>query len=234
MSKVKQNKLSLFLSLILISLTIITTNAQESSIQEDSTYANYLLINSLTKKIITISDAGPYNITYITEINDSLKVADVFLLTGNIRTLENEFLEFDVRNESIEQNFKDGSIISTSHNYSSHYYSENHLPRKVDLKSIQYMNYSKPARQVVHSIGIGTMFVSAATTLVFAPLFNYNFKTHQFSSKQYLDVVKFGLMGFSIGVPITYLTRVKKYNIGNKDSQNKDVWYFEKVENLQQ
>ena len=50
MSKVKQNKLSLFLSFILISLTIITANAQESSAPEDSTYANYLLINSLTKK----------------------------------------------------------------------------------------------------------------------------------------------------------------------------------------
>lgn len=234
MSTTKRNILSYSLSFLLINLIFISINAQEISSDEDSTYANYLLINSLTKKIVPISDSGPYNITYIKEIDDSIKVADVFLLTGNIRTLENNFLEFDIRNESIEQNFKDGSIISTSHNYSSHYYSENHFPRKINLKSIRYMSYSKPARQVVHSIGIGTMFVSAATTLVFAPLFNYNFRTNQFSSKQYLEVVKYGLMGFSIGVPITYLTRIKKYNLGNKNSQDKDLWYIEKVENLQQ
>jgi len=244
-TKNKIQHILLILFVLLFSLNNIYAQNEETKTIEDSVYANYLLINTMTKKIIPIRDVESYNLAYIEKVNDSLKAENIYLVTGNIRTLDSTKMEFDVRNESIEQNFKDGSIIATSNNYSTYYYSKYHLPRQIDLNSIVYLDYSKPGRQIVHSIGIGTMFASAFTALVLAPTLNVGFPKNaetgkidfanpSFNSKSYLQMVKIGVIGFAASIPIVKLTKIKRYNIGDKNTPNKETWYFEKVENLQQ
>ncbi len=89
------------------------------------------------------------------------------------------------------------------------------------------------------------MFVSAVTTLVLAPMLNVGFPKNaetgkvdfgnpSFNSTSYLQMVKIGFIGFAASIPMVKLTKVKRYQIGDKNSPNKDSWYFEKVENLQQ
>jgi len=226
------------LSLILLIGLSFNLNAQEKDNAgqvQDSVFANYLLINSLKpKKKIQLKDSGPYGLAYIEPVKDSLKAENIYLLSGNIRTLDATTLEFDIRNEAIEQNFKDGSIISTQNDYSSFYYSGNQAPRTVNINAIQYIDYSSPTRTVLHSIGLSTMFVGAATTLVLAPILNYNFKfkNGNFNGSGYKNIAKAGIIVFAAGIPINLLTKIKRYNIADKQKQDQEFWYLEKIENI--
>ena len=238
------NKLVLFVVLCFC-ISNISFGQELNTVEEvDSVFANYLLVNSVNpKKIIELKDNGPYNLAYVQKLNDSLRAENIFLLSGNIRYLNENDLDFDIRNEAIEQNFKDGSIISTQNDYSSFYYSGNQDPRKINLGDIEFINYSTPTRSVLHSIGVSTMFISAATTLILAPILNISFPKDQesgkldfgnpnFNSNGYMNVAKVGLIGFATSIPITLLTKTKQYNITTKNKKEVDSWYLEKVENI--
>ena len=238
------NKLVLFVVLCFC-ISNISFGQELNTVEEvDSVFANYLLVNSVNpKKIIELKDNGPYNLAYVQKLNDSLRAENIFLLSGNIRYLNENDLDFDIRNEAIEQNFKNGSIISTQNDYSSFYYSGNQAPRKINLGDIKYVNYSSPTRSVLHSIGVSTMFISAATTLILAPILNISFPKDQesgkldfgnpnFNSNGYMNVAKVGLIGFATSIPITLLTKTKQYNITTKNKKEVDSWYLEKVENI--
>lgn len=242
-------KINIYKQVLLIVVSFCISNISFSQdlnkVEEvDSVFANYLLVNSAKpKKIIQLRDNGPYNLAYIQKVNDNLRTENIFLVSGNIRYLNEKDLEFDVRNESIEQNFKDGSIISTQNDYSSFYYSGNQEPRKINFGEIQFINYSTPTRSILHSVGVSTMFLSAVTTLVLAPILNISFPKDQitgkhdfanpsFNSTRYIDIAKVGLIGFAASIPVTVLTKVKRYNIADKQKQDADFWYLEKVENI--
>jgi len=231
-------KINIYKQVLLIVVSFCISNISFSQdlnkVEEvDSVFANYLLVNSANpQKIIELKDNGPYNLAYIQKLTDSTRTENIFLLSGNIRYLNDNDLDFDIRNEAIEQNFKDGSIISTQNDYSSFYYSKNQVPRKINLGDIKYVNYSSPTRTLFHSIGISTMFASAATTLVLAPLLNMNFKTGDFNGNGYVSLATVGLAGFAVSVPITLLTKIKRYNIADKQKQDEEFWYFEKIENI--
>ena len=227
-------KTSLIVSIFTV-CAIFSFNAQETikTDKADSVFADYLLVNSLNhNKIIRLKDSGPYSLAYVEPVKDSFKLENIYLVTGNIRVLNASTLDFDIRNEAIEQNFKDGSIISTQNDYSSYYYSQNQTPRTIKLENIRYVDYASPARNIIHSIGISTMFASAATTLVLAPLFSTNFKNGNFNTNGYKSIAKIGLIGFATGIPIAMLTKIKRYNIADKQKQDKEFWYLERVENL--
>jgi hypothetical protein len=238
------NKLVLFVVLCFCTSNISFGQELNTVEEVDSVFANYLLVNSVNqKKIIELKDNGPYNLAYVQKLNDSLRAENIFLLSGNIRYLNENDLDFDIRNEAIEQNFKDGSIISTQNDYSSFYYSGNQDPRKINLGDIEFINYSTPTRSVLHSIGVSTMFISAATTLILAPILNISFPKDQesgkldfgnpnFNSNGYMNVAKVGLIGFATSIPITLLTKTKQYNITTKNKKEVDSWYLEKVENI--
>lgn len=244
MKRIKMNKQALLIVLCFCISNISFSQDLNKVDEVDSVFANYLLVNSVKpKRIIQLRDNGPYNLAYIQKLNDSLRTENIFLVSGNIRYLNEKDLDFDVRNESIEQNFKDGSIISTQNDYSSFYYSGNQEPRKINLGEIEFINYSTPTRSILHSVGVSTMFISAATTLVLAPLLSFSFPKNQetgkldfsnpsFSSTGYMDIAKLGLIGFSASIPVTLLTKVKRYNITTKSDKAVDFWYLEKVENI--
>ena len=236
-----------YIVVIFYTLLFINNSISQSS-DRDSVLANYLLVNSSKKsKKIQIRDVSTYAITYVEKIYDSISTEKIYYISGNIRQLNENSIDFDIKNESIEHNFKDGSTINSSNDYSSFYYSENQKPRTIELKNILYFDYSSPKRNLIHSIGVSSMIVSASIALVVGPLLAVNYtkkvegqtksfnfsQSKNFSIKEstYFDCAKFGLIGFTLGYPVARSTRSKRFNITeNKNKNEKNYWYFEEQE----
>ena len=230
-------------SLIIIStysfLTFSQENTSTNTIQiEDSIFYNFQLVNTAKpSKKIKIKDIGAYTVTYIEKIEDSISLNKVYYCNGNIRALNDNYLDFDIRNETIEENFKDGSIISSSNDYSSFYYSQNEKPRQIDLNKLVAIDYSSPKRNLIHNIGRASMVISASIALFVAPVIStaYKKKTSEqnayfyINNNAYFNSIKTGIIGFAIGYPLARFSRFKHYNLTNDKSKNdKNYWYIEK------
>lgn len=215
----------------------------EVEVQEmDSVYGFFLLINSGdTSQQIKLKDVGAYTIIYQEPVKDTITFNKIFYANGNIRELYPTSIDFDIRNETIEHNFKDGSVMNTQNDYSSFYYSLHEKPRTINLKNIQYIDYSSPTRSAVHAIGISTMILSAIT-MVAAPLINLDIQKTDTNndgvkdkyvagiySNGYINTVKIGFIGVCVGFPLSYFSRTKQYQITtNKSQGDSDFWYIGK------
>lgn len=231
------------LVLLITSILSFSTFSQENPAptpqnSEDSVYYRYLLVNSAkpTKKI-KLKEVSAYTITYVEKFADSNLLNKVYFCNGNIRELKDGYIEFDVSNETIEQNFKDGSVINSSNDYSSFYYSENEKPRIIDLSKLVAIDYNSPKRNLIHTIGRGTLIVSASIALIAAPVISiaYNKKTEDkkaflsINNSAYFNAVKTGLFGTILGYPLARFTRTKRYYLTNdKSKKDKNTWYLEK------
>ncbi len=234
-----KNLIVLFVTSILSFSTFSQENqVNTAQIPEDSVYYRYLLVNSAkpTKKI-KLKEVSAYTITYVEKFADSNLLNKVYFCNGNIRELKEGYIEFDVSNETIEQNFKDGSVINSSNDYSSFYYSENEKPRMIDLSKLVAIDYSSPKRNLIHTIGRGTLIVSASIALIAAPVISiaYNKKTadhnayFSINNKAYFNFIKTGLVGSIIGYPMARFTRTKRYYLtDDKSKKDKKAWYLEK------
>ncbi len=220
-------------------LTFSQENNSTNTIQtEDSIYYNFQLVNTAKpSKKIKIKDVGSYTLTYLEKIEDSISLNKVFYCNGNIRELNDNYIDFDIRNETIEENFKDGSVISSSNDYSSFYYSQNEKPRQIDLNKLVAIDYSSPKRSLIHNLGRATMIVSTSIAMIVAPIISTSFskKTSEHNASfninntAYFNCIKTGIIGFAIGYPLARFTRVKHYNLTNDKSKNdKNYWYIEK------
>ena len=230
------------LVLTIISILSFSTFSQEKTTSpqslEDSIYYKYLLVNSAKpKKKIRLKEVSSYTITYIEKFTDSNLINKVYFCNGNIRELKDGYIEFDVSNETIEQNFKDGTVINSSNDFSSFYYSENEKPRNIDLTKLVALDYNSPRRNLIHTIGRGTLIVSASIALIAAPVIStvYNKKTDEqkahfsINNTAYFNCIQTGIIGSLIGYPLARLTRTKRYYLTNDKAKNdKNSWYLEK------
>lgn len=247
MKKIKNSVIPIVIALI----SFTSFGQDEKSIKDksdmkvqemDSVYGFFLLINSGdTSKQIKLKDAGAYTIIYQEPVKDTITFNKIFYANGNIRELYPTSIDFDIRNETIEHNFKDGSVINTQNDYSSFYYSLHEKPRSINLKNIQYIDYSSPKRSIIHSIGLSTMILSAIT-IVAAPLINLDVQKTDTNndgikdkyvtsiySNGYISTVKIGFIGLCVGFPISYFSRTKQYQITtNKSQGDNDFWYIGK------
>ena len=208
---------------------IFTTYSQEP-VETDSVYGHFLMINSGdTSKQFKLRDAGSYTLIYSEPTKDSLTFEKIYFANGNIRKLFPKYVAFDIRNETIEHNYKDGSFMNTQNDYSSFYYFQHEQPRMINLNNLSYIDYSSPVRSTFHAIGISTMIISAVTTFILAPALNVDFKHGTMNSTGYINTVKVGLIGFAVGFPISYFTRTKRYQLTNNKSLNDgEYWYLGK------
>jgi hypothetical protein len=232
----KKNKsISLTLLLSLFSLFAFSqrdkTMNGDPNLEIDSVFGNFMLVNSAdSSKSFKLRDNSSYTLTYIEHPNDGVTREKIYFSNGNIRDLFDTKIDFDVINESIEQNFSDSSTINTTIDYSSFYYSTLEKPRSINIKDLQYLNYSSPLRSGIHNAGVGTMIVSAALVIALAPLLNIKFKGDMsINQTGYFNMAKVGLIGFAAGFPLSYFTRIKRYQItDNKIKNDKDFWYLSK------
>ena len=201
-------------------------------IEVDSVYTTFRMINSAdTNRSFLLKDNSSYTLTYVEFPKDGVTLEKIYYVNGNINDLFAKKLDFDVINESIEHNFIDSSVINTQNDYSSFYYTKASLPRSINLKDLKYVNYSSPVRTGIHLFGKGTMVVSAAMIIVVAPLLNMNFKTGTLNPIGYVNTAKIGLVGFAVGFPISYFSKIKQYAFSDNKIQNdKDFWYLVKEE----
>lgn len=231
------------LVLFITSILSFSTFSQETpvintQIPEDSVYYRYLLLNSAKpSKKINLKELTTYTITYVEKYKDSSLINKIYFCNGNIRELKDGYIEFDVSNETIELNFKDGSVINNSNDYSSFYYSENEKPRIIELSKLVAIDYSSPKRNLIHTIGRGTLIVSASIALIAAPIISiaYNKKTtdhnayFSINNKAYFNFIKTGIIGSIIGYPLARFTRTKRYYLTDDKTKNdKNAWYLEK------
>lgn len=223
----KKIKTILFFS----AFTIITFSSFAQETEEiDSVYGHFLMINSGdTSKQFKIRDAGAYTLIYSEPTKDTFTYEKIVFANGNIRELFPNYVAFDIRNETIEHNYKDGSFMNTQNDYSSFYYSQHEEPRMIALKNLSYIDYSSPTRSTFHAIGVSTMIISAVTTLVVAPLLNIDYRNGTMNTTGYFNTVKVGLVGVAFGFPIAYFSRTKRYQItDNLLLNDSDYWYLGK------
>jgi len=240
-------------SFVILFISFISFNSFSQEIQKapintenDSILGYFLLINSEkpSKKII-IKDIGAYTLTYKEEVFDTITVQKTHFATGNFRDMNENSVLFDVRNESIEQTFKDGSLMGSSNDYSSFYYSQNETARSIALKDALHLDYSSPARSLVHTTGVGTMVLSAAIALVVGPLLSieytkeknytidgkqfYEARKLNFNESTYLNGLKIGVIGFAVGFPMAKLSKMIRYNLtDDKMKADRDFWIIQK------
>lgn len=240
MKNIKNIYLTLILSLISFSI-IAQKNENEMNAENmeiDSVFGNFMLVNTAdTTRSFKLKDNSSYTLTYTEHPSDGITLEKIYFVNGNIRDLFDTTLDFDVINESIEQNFMDSTTINMHVDYSSFYYSKMEKPRPINLKDLQYVNYSSPLRSGIHNAGVGTMIVSAAFAIALAPLLNIkHVKATETTAAHmtinqtgYFNIAKVGLIGFAIGFPISYLSRIKRYHVtDNKIKNDKDYWYVAK------
>lgn len=220
---------------------IFSTN----EVNQDTVFRQYILVNSAKpSKKIKLKDVSSYTLTYMEKGTDSIIANKIFYVNGNIRKFDGENIAFDIRNESIEYTFKDGSEMITSADYSTFYFSKNQAPRLIPMNNIVYLDYSSPVRNTIHAVGVGTMYVSAAIALVVGPAlavsytkkvegqtkkmnFNQN-DNFGFSKNTYFNSVKLGVVGAIIGYPIARFSRLKRFNLtADKTKKDRHFWYLE-------
>ena len=239
----KKNKsISLTILLSLFSLFAISqrdkTMNGDPNLEIDSVFGNFMLVNSAdSSRSFKLRDNSSYTLTHIEHPKDGVTREKIYFSNGNIRDLFDTKIDFDVINESIEQNLSDSSTINTTVDYSSFYYSTLEKPRSINIKDLQYVNYSSPLRSGIHNAGVGTMIVSAALVIALAPLLNIKYVKENATNPAhmtmnetgYFNITKVGLIGFAAGFPISYFTRIKRYQItNNKIKNDKDFWYLSK------
>lgn len=239
-----KNSKNIYLTLVLslISVSVISQKTENSmnpeNMEVDSVFGNFIMVNSAdTSRSFKLKDNSSYTLTYVEHPKDGITKEKIYFVNGNIRDLFETTLDFDVINESIEQNFKDSTTINTHVDYSSFYYSTLEKPRSINLKDLQYVNYSSPLRSGIHNAGVGTMIVSAAFAIALAPLLNIKYAkatettaAHMtINQTGYFNVAKVGLVGFAVGFPLAYFSRIKRYHVtDNKIKNDKDFWYLAK------
>ena len=206
-------------------------NNEDENTEIDSVFGNFLLVNSAdSSKSFKLRDNSSYTLTYVEHPKDGITRESTYFVNGNIRDLYDTKLDFDVLNESIEQNLYNESTINTTIDYSSYYYSALEQPRSINIKDLQYVNYSSPLRSGIHNVGVGAMIVSSTIVIALAPLLNIKFKGGMsINEAGYFNMTKVGLIGFAAGFPIAYFSKIKRYRVTDKKILNdKDFWYLAK------
>ena len=87
------------------------------------------------------------------------------------------------------------------------------------LQQIQKMLESEP----------NDSFLNYALALEYAKANETNSAHMTMIEKGYFNITKVGLIGFAAGFPLSYFTRIKRYQItDNKIKNDKDFWYLSK------
>ena len=196
----KKNK-SIYLTILLSLFSLFAISQRDKTmngdpnLEIDSVFGNFMLVNSAdSSRSFKLRDNSSYTLTHIEHPKDGVTREKIYFSNGNIRDLFDTKIDFDVINESIEQNLSDSSTINT-------------------------------------------MIVSAALVIALAPLLNIKYVKENATNPAhmtmnetgYFNITKVGLIGFAAGFPISYFTRIKRYQItDNKIKNDKDFWYLSK------
>lgn len=209
-----------------------STNSILNSIDSSKIVTNnidFYLINSMdsTKKVKLVPKIA-YELNYKEQITDTLINFKRVTLQGYIVNLNKTTLNFDISNESVYMKLKNGFESQTYNDYSSFNYFGNDNMRKINLKNLNYINYTSPSRDFFRTLGYATTFISVLTTVVVAPLVSINYKNGGFNKNRYYTFAGSGLIGLSVGIHLIVFSKPKTYKLTDKNvNPGKDLWFIQ-------
>ena len=191
-------------------------------------HESFLVNTSDTTILIKLYNHKPSTLISYDFSNDS--VSKKTEISGTIGCVNDSVLTYLVWSESIKILKKNGCKSSTVNEYWLAGNFDNIEPRKLKIKDFQLFEYISPERDVLHSFGNQIVGFSVISTFLIAPLSSINFKTGDFNAKQYYSWAKAGLISFSVGLPLSLLTKPRQYKLTLKNSiKNADYWYIERI-----
>lgn len=209
-----------------------STNSTVNTIDSSKIVTNnfdFYLINSIdsTKKVKLVPKIA-YELNYKEQITDTLINFKTVTLQGYIVNLNKTALNFDFSNESVYLKLKNGFESRTYNDYSSFSYFNNDNKRNINLKNLNYIDYTSPSRDFFRTFGYTTTFLSALTTVIVAPLVSINYKNGGFNKNRYYTVAGSGLIGLSVGIPLIVFSKPKTYKLTDKNiNLGKNLWYIQ-------
>ena len=135
---------------------------------------------------------------YMYGVFDSLtKVTTTYSYYGTLNTLNDSLLNIDCRaiqfktkrDSTIKQSYSPNETKSVNREtildcQTSHNYCINPLTKSIDIKSIEYLNYTPKIRSVFETFE----GLSMVTLLLVAPLISYNYSNGTFNGERYLSI----------------------------------------------
>jgi len=194
----------------------------------DKASKGLVLVNSYdTLRKITIKNDDIVNIEMENTSFDSIRTSTN--ISCYVDSVSDLIIKCRIISESIYLEYPNGCYSRIRNNYQS--VKDESTKMKVNIyqiKNIKYIGNSSVTRDNLFVLGNSIYGVSLFTTLIIAPLTSINFKTWSFNSKRYFTLAGSGLIGLSIGIPISASCRHKRYKLITKNQdEGRRLWYIE-------
>ncbi|WP_375562435.1 hypothetical protein ACE193_07775 [Bernardetia sp. OM2101] len=215
---------------------VLKTENYDDKETKEEPQQKFYLVNSLdTTKKIRVAATNYFNtIDYDTLSNDSSILEVQMQFTGFITDLSDSTLKFQTRSEYLMIANKFGKVTKNNDCYTCGYYlgmKDSIKISTINLRKINFLSTNSSSRETLGATGQFISGVSLITTLVVAPLISINYKNGNFNQDRYYKFAGGGLLGLSIGIPLTFLNDQKKYNLIYKNGQkSKKHWFLQKME----
>lgn len=174
----------------------------------------YLLIQRLDKPSVTRRIVPESQITVGKAIIEDSINQRSFYATGILKGLASDSLKIWTSDDWIYNILSDGSSLRKEYEYEFDY-DKPKTYRYFEFDDIIYIKYMNPERKTLHNISIAMICISSITAGILAPVISYNFDKKEFNSKRYVNCLKAGFIGLSIGIPVAFLTKERNAYFGD-------------------
>lgn len=208
-----------FSTLFILCTTILQGISQSISNEQAEIYLVYSMDS--TQKIHLKNGSELY---YELDFVDTLIESQSTYLQGTIESISDTAINYKTWSETSNLSYLNGNESEIYNTF------ESDNLRTIPINQLEYLQYSSPTRTFFNSLGGAIAGFSSLTTLLVAPLVSINYKNGSFNKKRYFAVAGSGLIGLAVSIPITSLSKPKKYQLIEKSADpEEDYWYLEQT-----
>jgi len=205
-------------------------NSTDSTEMITTNYDFYLVNSADTTKKIKLMNKIEYDLSYDATPHDTVTEQKTITLQGHIVNLNEKLLTCSVFTEIIYLTLKNGFVSRTDNDYTNFVYPGNEYLRNISLINLYQIDYTSPSRYFFWTFGSATTVLSVVATAIVAPLVSINYKDGGFNKDRYFAVAGSGLIGLSIGIPLTVAGKQRAYKLTDRnfsEGKGKGLWYLE-------
>jgi hypothetical protein len=141
--------------------------------------------------------------------------------SGIVHRAGTDGFQFRVRSESLTLDYREKSILTVDREYFEGQDTVVYLPYGYPAFAIRYQS---PARKSFSTIGTTLIVTGALTALIAAPLSAIDYGGGSFRTERYRNVALGGLAAVTVGIPVSILSRPKKYPIYTPEATHCESW----------
>ncbi|MCK4639678.1 MAG: hypothetical protein KAT33_09675 [Bacteroidales bacterium] len=111
----------------------------------------------------------------------------------------------------------------------SQLYDQKLLSKKIAVENIAEIDFHNKTNKLIYDASGVLIFISSVTALIIAPLISINYKYQTFNEERYFNWVKVSLIGLTVSIPLSIISKPKKVQINNLCIfKKRPLWKYKK------